>query len=132
MNVTFQGITLDIDTAYIAEPTHEITRQLTEYDTGTRQTFNLSVEFLDSFAGEVMRAMDDIPYGETRTYGDIAASLNTAPIAVGQACGRNPVPIIIPCHRVVSATGLGGYSAGGARNVELKERLLSHEAAHTT
>ncbi|MDU9002432.1 methylated-DNA--[protein]-cysteine S-methyltransferase [Sedimentitalea todarodis] len=73
---------------------------------------------------DVMRA---IPVGHTRTYGDIARDLNAPPQAVGQACGGNPIPIIIPCHRVLAASGLGGFS--GAGGVETKVALLRHEGA---
>lgn len=69
-----------------------------------------------------------IPYGETRTYGDIAKKLKTSPRAVGNACRNNPVPIIIPCHRVVSAKGIGGYSgetSGGLMTI--KRKLLANE-----
>jgi len=71
--------------------------------------------------------MSDIPYGETRTYGDLAAALDTAPVAVGSACGKNPVPLVVPCHRVVGRDSLGGYSAGDG--TALKERLLALEGA---
>jgi methylated-DNA-[protein]-cysteine S-methyltransferase len=75
-----------------------------------------------------MDEMSAIPYGETRTYGEIATALDSAPVAVGQACGSNPVPIVVPCHRVVGSDGgLHGYSAPGG--VALKRRLLEHEGA---
>lgn len=71
-----------------------------------------------------------IPYGGARTYGDLAAALGSAPRAVGGACGRNPIPIIIPCHRVVGAGGkMTGYSGGGG--VESKRALLRLETART-
>ena len=66
-----------------------------------------------------------IPAGETRRYGELAAELDTAPIAVGGACARTPVPLLVPCHRVVGVDGLGGYSA--ADGLALKRRLLGHE-----
>jgi methylated-DNA-[protein]-cysteine S-methyltransferase len=69
----------------------------------------------------MMEAMAAIPHGETRTYGD----LGTASAAIGSACGRNPVPVIVPCHRVVGADGNGGFSAEGG--VEAKRRLLAFE-----
>ena len=60
--------------------------------------------------------MAEIPYGETRVYGELAASVGSAPRAVGRACGRNPIPIVIPCHRVLAKAGLGGYSgSAGSR-----------------
>lgn len=79
-------------------------------------------------AQRVWRIMQQIPAGTVRTYGDIAAELNSSPRAVGQACGANPIPIVIPCHRVVSRTGLGGFMHrrdSGALNI--KAWLLAHE-----
>lgn len=117
---------VDVDPAYVDEPPAEIRRQVREYERGERHTFDLSTATPDTFTGRVMDAMAAIPYGETRTYGDLAADLDTAPIAVGQACGRNPVPIVVPCHRVLGSDGdLHGYSAPGG--VALKRRLLDHE-----
>ena len=68
-----------------------------------------------------------IPFGETVTYGDIAKRLGISAQAVGQACGANPIPIIVPCHRVMGAQGLTGFS--GAGGVETKVALLRHERA---
>lgn len=77
------------------------------------------------FTLEVLKAVSTIPYGETRSYAWVAASIGNpnAARAVGAACGRNPVPLVIPCHRVVGSVGLGGYSGG----VERKEFLLRLE-----
>ena len=82
------------------------------------------------FQQQVWEAMDAIPHGATRTYGQITATLRGAGVpasaqAVGGAVGRNPLLIIRPCHRVVAASGPGGYAAGGAA----KAWLLAHEAA---
>ena len=82
------------------------------------------------FQKRVWEAMDTIPYGATRTYGHLAVTLRGAGIpasaqAVGGAVGRNPLLLIRPCHRVVAATGPGGYAAGG----DAKAWLLAHEAA---
>jgi methylated-DNA-[protein]-cysteine S-methyltransferase len=71
--------------------------------------------------------MREIPYGETRCYGDLAAMIQSAPRAVGRACGRNPIPIVIPCHRVLAKTGLGGYSGQGG--LATKRHLLALEGA---
>jgi methylated-DNA-[protein]-cysteine S-methyltransferase len=72
--------------------------------------------------------MRRIPYGRTQTYGAIAAKLGASARAVGTACGRNPLPIIVPCHRVVAAGGrLGGYS--GAGGLDTKSSLLRLEGA---
>lgn len=75
---------------------------------------------------EIWQAMSAIPYGETRTYGDLARDLGSAARAIGGACGANPIPLVIPCHRVLGAGGtVGGYSfADGA---DTKQRLLALE-----
>lgn len=71
--------------------------------------------------------MQRIPYGKTMTYGALAARVGCASArAVGQACGANPVPLLVPCHRVVSASGMGGWSGKPG----MKEALLAHENAH--
>ena len=76
----------------------------------------------------VWRAMQQIPCGETRTYGELARAIKSAPRAVGQACGKNPVPIIIPCHRIVSSTGMGGFmGAQDGDPIKIKQWLLAHE-----
>lgn len=105
----------------------EAAAQLAAYFAGTRRAFDLPVAFQPGLTGEVMRAMVAIPFGETRTYGELARALGAPAQAVGQACGGNPVPIIVPCHRVLGASGLGGFSAPGG--VETKVALLRHEGA---
>ena len=105
----------------------EAASQLDEYFAGTRRAFDLPVAFRPGLQGAVMRAMCGIPFGETRTYGDLAASLGAPAQAIGQACGGNPVPVIVPCHRILGASGLGGFSAPGG--VETKVALLRHEGA---
>jgi len=79
-----------------------------------------------AFQQRVWRALCAIPYGQTRSYAKLAASLRSAPRAVGQANAANPIPIIIPCHRVVAAHGLGGYSGGDG--LSTKRALLELEA----
>ncbi|HSM97977.1 MAG TPA: methylated-DNA--[protein]-cysteine S-methyltransferase [Gallionella sp.] len=79
---------------------------------------------------KVWLAMCNIPRGKTRSYGELAAELRSAAQAVGQACGANPIPIIIPCHRVVGKTGLGGFMRhAGGDPLDIKRWLLAHEAA---
>lgn len=79
-----------------------------------------------AFQRKVWAAIAAIPFGKVRTYGDLARDLGTAPRPLGGACGRNPIPIIIPCHRVLGMNGsLGGYS--GMDGLETKEALLRHE-----
>lgn len=116
---------IDIDTSLITEDEEEVRRQLQEYKDGDRKSFNLEISFPDGFIGEVMQEMSQIPYGETKSYGEIAENLDSAAVAVGQACGKNPVPLIIPCHRVVGKNSLGGYAYGE----ELKQKLLELEGA---
>ena len=101
--------------------------QLAEYFAGVRRAFDLPLALSAGMTGEVQRAMLDIPFGETTTYGAIARRLGVPAQAVGQACGANPLPVIVPCHRVLGATGLGGFSAAGG--VETKVFLLRHEGA---
>lgn len=72
-------------------------------------------------------ALFSIRFGETRTYGQLARALEATPQAVGRACAANPIPIIIPCHRVLGSDGLGGYSGGAG--IETKIWLLRHESA---
>ena len=127
MKLDVFGASVEIDESVVAQPPAEIRQQTAEYERGERTEFDLDVAFPEDFTGEVMQAMAAIPAGETRTYGDLAADLDTAPRAVGGACGRNPVPLVVPCHRVVGADGLVGYSADAGLN--LKHRLLVHEGA---
>jgi methylated-DNA-[protein]-cysteine S-methyltransferase len=84
------------------------------------------------FQQRVWRALAEIPPGEVRTYGELAVALGSGARAVGSACRSNPLPVIIPCHRVVAAAGLGGY-AGHTRGAGLarKRWLLAHEARAT-
>ena len=107
----------------------EAERQLQAYFRHELQDFDLPLRpHGDAFQQSVNRAMSAIPFGETREYGQIAKELGSMPQPVGNACGRNSIPIVIPCHRVVGASGLGGFSAPGG--VETKVALLKHEGAY--
>lgn len=102
--------------------------QLQAYFAGELTVFDLPLQVEGSeFQRAVCDAMLAIPFGETRTYGDIARDLGAPPQPVGNACGGNPIPVIIPCHRVLGASGLGGFSGKGG--VETKVALLKHEGA---
>lgn len=94
----------------------DATRQLAEYFAGKRRAFDLPLRLCaPRFTAEVLREVDAIPWGETRGYGEIAARLGRpgAARAVGQAVGSNPLPVVIPCHRVLAADGrLGGFGGG--------------------
>lgn len=106
----------------------EARAQLTAYFAGSRTGFDLPLRVEGSgFLRSVCDAMRTIPFGETRTYGDLAAELGVAAQPVGRACAANPIAILIPCHRVLAATSLGGYS--GAGGIETKVALLRHEGA---
>lgn len=125
MQVTVRGDCFDLDTSLLAESDAELRRQLDEYAAGERERFELTVDFPDSHLGEVMCAMAAIPYGETRSYGELAAEIDSGAVGVGQACGANPLPVVVPCHRVVGADGYGGFSSEGG--VDAKKRLLAFE-----
>ncbi|MDP6121333.1 MAG: methylated-DNA--[protein]-cysteine S-methyltransferase [Rhodospirillales bacterium] len=105
----------------------EAVAQLEAYFRGRLTSFELPLRLPSSpFQRAVWVLMGDIPYGATRTYGDLARELDSAPRAVGGACGRNPIPIIVPCHRVLGAGGrMAGYSGGAG--VETKQALLRLE-----
>ncbi len=106
----------------------EAARQLRAYDDGTLEVFDLPLRVAGSdFQRSVCAQMSAIPFGETVTYGDIAKALKQSAQAVGSACGGNPIPVIIPCHRVMGAKGLTGFSGKGG--VETKVSLLRHERA---
>ena len=107
----------------------EAARQLTEYFAGDRCEFALPLAPSGTpFRLRVWQAMQAIPYGQTRSYGDLARALDSAPRAVGGACGANPIPLVIPCHRVVGAGGaLGGFSGGAG--CDTKRQLLALERA---
>lgn len=81
------------------------------------------------FQRRVWEQISAIPRGKTRTYGELAGDLNNAPRAVGQACGANPFPLVVPCHRVIAANGgLGGFNRqGGGFLLDIKRWLLAHE-----
>ena len=104
----------------------ETATQLEEYFAGERRDFDVPME-LDGtpFQQEVWAELSRIPYGETISYGELARRVGrpSAPRAVGQANGRNPIPIIVPCHRVLASNGIGGYGGG----LKVKRALLAVE-----
>lgn len=102
---------------------------LDSYFKGDLKKFNVPLNLKGTpFQIRVWNELIRIPYGEVRTYGDIAKFTNSSPRAIGQAVKRNPVPIVIPCHRVVSASGIGGFGGQTAgKNIFTKKRLLEIE-----
>lgn len=105
----------------------EAVRQLDRYFACKLRRFDLPLAARGTdFQKRVWKMMSEIPYGETMTYGGMAAALGSGPRAVGMACGRNPIPIIVPCHRVTgSGRSEGGFSGG--QGLPTKRRLLALE-----
>jgi methylated-DNA-[protein]-cysteine S-methyltransferase len=101
--------------------------QLRAYFERRLSRFDLPLDWGTGLNADVRHAMADIPLGEVRTYGQIAKAVGAPAQAVGQACGANPLPILIPCHRVTGTDWFGGFSAPGG--VETKAALLRHEGA---
>jgi methylated-DNA-[protein]-cysteine S-methyltransferase len=120
----------DIGWERYGEPFKKTARQLNEYFSGDRQEFELDLAPEGTkFQVEVLEALRGIPYGETRTYRDIAVAVGRpkAVRAVGNANGRNPLPIVIPCHRVIGSDGsLTGFGGG----IEVKRYLLDLDQQH--
>lgn len=96
------------------------------------QKFNIKVKTKGTpFQNKVWRALQKIPAGQVLTYGQLAKKLNTSARAVGNACRNNPVPVVIPCHRVISSSGIGGFSgATEGESIQIKKWLLEHEGVH--
>lgn len=113
------------------EAFREVARQLDDYFAGTRTTFELPLAPQGTaFQKAVWRALLDIPYGETTSYGALAARIGRpqASRAVGAANGANPLPVVVPCHRVIGADrSLTGFGGG----LDIKRYLLAHEQRHT-
>ena len=109
----------------------ETCRQVLKYLDDPEYRFDLPFEYRGTpFQCRVWREIHAIPCGRTLTYNDIAKKLRTAPRPVGGACGSNRVPLVIPCHRVVSSTGLGGFMhSRRGLPLDIKRWLLAHEHA---
>jgi len=109
----------------------QLGEQLSRYFAEPRSRFEVTTESRGTaYQQRVWRALQQIPVGQTRTYGQLAEQLHSSPRAVGNACRQNPVPLLVPCHRVVAAGGLGGF--GGetkGKRIALKRWLLEHEGA---
>lgn len=107
------------------------------FKTDSQFTLACDLQSGTEFQRKVWQALIDIPIGEVRTYGALAKELNSSARAVGNACRRNLFPLIVPCHRVVSASGIGGYAGdtqdkqhGQIHFLQIKQWLLAHEKAN--
>ena len=107
----------------------ELGEQLRRYFAEPHSQFEVNMQNQGTaYQRRVWQALQRIPAGQTRTYGELARQLHSSPRAVGNACRQNPVPLLVPCHRVVAATGPGGF--GGetqGKRVAMKRWLLAHE-----
>lgn len=127
------GAIVAIDWGWVADQSdapllREARRQLHDYFDGRRAAFDLALAPVGTtYQQRVWQALCTIPSGSTRTYAEIARCVGGSPRAVGGANGRNPIPIVIPCHRVVATGGLGGYSGGDG--LPTKRFLLALEGA---
>ncbi|MBC2776290.1 methylated-DNA--[protein]-cysteine S-methyltransferase [Parasphingopyxis sp. GrpM-11] len=106
----------------------EAARQIGAYFAGRLTRFDLPLAPCSTQRGEELRAaIIAVPYGETQSYGELARRASSGPRAIGQACRRNPLPLIVPCHRVIASGGTIGYYSGGS-GIDTKAALLNHEA----
>ncbi|MGI9236988.1 MAG: methylated-DNA--[protein]-cysteine S-methyltransferase [Woeseiaceae bacterium] len=119
------------DWIYNEKPLEDARQQLLEYFAGKRKSFDLPLQLNGTeFQVSVLKALQNIPYGETVSYGEIAKRIGRpkAMRAVGAANGRNPIPIVVPCHRVIGSSGdMTGFGGG----IDTKEALLRLEAENT-
>jgi len=127
------GVNLDTgamaDYAPQDELSERVKAQLERYFLDAQATFSVPLAPRGTaFQQRVWEAMLRIPVGRVKSYGEIAREIGSGARAVGNACRRNPIPLIIPCHRVVSTQGIGGYSgATDGRKLAIKRWLLAHE-----
>lgn len=105
--------------------------QIMQYFQQPISAFDLPVSQNGSaFQQRVWQAIAQIPCGQTRTYGELAKQIGSGPRAVANACGANPLPLVIPCHRVVAKNGIGGFMQGKQHGLQVKQWLLQHEGVN--
>lgn len=110
--------------------TEEITSQINAYFKGQHIAFDLPLcRQGTDFQQKVWQQLQTIPYGGSLSYGELAKKIESSARAIGGACRHNPIPIVIPCHRIVAANGIGGYSGQWrlGQKVDTKQWLLTHE-----
>lgn len=114
--------------------TQTICAQLIEYLKNPYRSFDFPMSLTGTpFQQRVWRALQVIPVGETLTYAELARRISSGPRAVANACGANPLPVVIPCHRIVAKGGLGGFMRGReAGALSIKQWLLAHERGESS
>ncbi len=107
-----------------------VCKKIQAYFDKQHTAFDIDTEITGTtFQLRVWKALTKIPAGKVKTYGQLAKQLNTSARAIGNACRQNPVPLIIPCHRIVASSGMGGFSGKtSGKPLQIKEWLLEHEA----
>jgi methylated-DNA-[protein]-cysteine S-methyltransferase len=115
--------------AKTAEIMRPVTTQIEAYLRTPKTKLNFKCLSLGTpYQQKVWQAISQIPCGETRTYTELAQQIGSGPRAVANACGANPLPLLVPCHRVVAKNGLGGFMQGFDGGLEIKKWLLAHES----
>lgn len=109
-----------------------VRQQIEDYFRSSKNRLSVPIKLHGTdFQKKVWARLQKIPAGKTLTYGELSAQLDSSPRAVGNACRANPIPLVVPCHRVVAKSGIGGF--GGeikGRNIDCKSWLLNHEGIH--
>ncbi len=109
----------------------QMIQEILAYLQQPHQAFSLPAQLAGSaFQHKVWLAILAIPLGQTRTYSELAAQLQSGPRAVANACGANRLPLLIPCHRVLAKNGLGGFMRGDKNGLSIKRWLLAHEGVN--
>ena len=136
VGIAVRGMQLSVELlSQYSEPkvsTHKtvvmLASQIEAYFADPRNEFNLPLVFKGTpFQRSVWQVIRAIPRGQVLTYSDIANQIGSGPRAVANACGANHLPLVVPCHRVVSKRGLGGFMQGDPNGLEIKKWLLDHE-----
>ncbi len=128
------GIDYLTDDFALIKPKNSIAKETVEqllcYFADPTYTFDIPLSLnVSAFQKTVLESLKQIPIGATQSYATLAKNLKTSPRPIGSACRKNPVPIIIPCHRIVAEKDIGGYSGDKhGRMIEIKRWLLQHEA----
>lgn len=133
---------MQIDILFLSSPVNvksapskiaqQVADQVKAYLINPHRDFNLPLVYRGTaFQRRVWSAISAIPSGQTRTYSQLASMLGSGPRAVANACGANHLPLVVPCHRVVAKTGLGGFMRGLEGGIQIKQWLLKHEGALT-